>query len=63
MTGGAFTAMPADQIRAQSVIMLLSTHGMDRGAGDTLRGFLRDGGGLFIAAGQGVDPSVVLREE
>jgi hypothetical protein len=59
VTGGAFTAMPADQIRAQSVIMLLSTHGMDRSAGDALRGFLAEGGGLFIAAGQEVDPSVV----
>jgi hypothetical protein len=59
VTGAAFRAMPADQIRAQSVIMLLSTHGMDRGAGDTLRGFLAGGGGLFIAAAQEVDPSVV----
>jgi von Willebrand factor type A domain/Aerotolerance regulator N-terminal len=59
VTGAAFTAMPADQIKAQSVIMLLSTHGMDRGAGDTLRGFLAEGGGLFIAAGQEVDPAVV----
>ena len=59
VTGGAFTAMPADQVRQQSVIMLLSTHGVDRGAGETLRAFLARGGGVFIAAGQEVDPSVV----
>jgi aerotolerance regulator-like protein/VWA domain-containing protein len=59
VTGGAFAAMPADRVREQSVIMLLSTHGLDRRVGDTLRSFLEGGGGLFIAAGQEVDPSVV----
>lgn len=59
VTGAAFAAMPADRVRDQSVLMLLSTHGLDRGAGETLRGFLAGGGGVFIAAGQDVDPSVV----
>jgi hypothetical protein len=59
VTGGAFAAMPADRVREQSVIMLLSTHGLDRRAGDTLRVFLEGGGGVFIAAGQDVDPAVV----
>jgi hypothetical protein len=59
VTGAAFAAMPVDRVRDQSVIMLLSTHGLDRGAGETLRGFLAGGGGVFIAAGQDVDASVV----
>jgi hypothetical protein len=59
VTGGAFAAMPADRIREQSVVMLLSTHGLDRRVRDNLRGFLEGGGGVFIAAGQEVDPAVV----
>jgi hypothetical protein len=59
VTGGAFTAMPVDRVREQSVIMVLSTHGLDRHVGETLRGFLAGGGGLFIAAGPDVDGSVV----
>ena len=56
VTGAAFAAMPADRSREQSVIMMLSTHGLDRRVGETLRGFLDGGGGLFIAAGPDVDP-------
>jgi hypothetical protein len=59
VTGGAFAAMPADRIREQSVVMLLSTHGLDRRVRDNLRGFLEGGGGVFIVAGQEVDPAVV----
>jgi hypothetical protein len=59
VTGGAFAALPPAGVRDQSVIMILSTHGLDRRAGDTLRAFLDGGGGLFIAAGQDVDPSVL----
>ena len=53
-------AMPADSVREQSVIMMLSTHGLDRRAGESLRGFLAGGGGMFIAAGQDVDPAVAV---
>jgi hypothetical protein len=59
VTGSAFAAMPAARVREQSVIMVLSTHGLDRRVGQTLRGFLEGGGGLFIAAGDDVNPSVV----
>jgi hypothetical protein len=59
VTGSAFAAMPADRVREQSVIMVLSTHGVDRRVGEILRGFLAAGGGLFIAAGPDVDASVV----
>src|SRR5436190_10559699 len=57
--GAAFSAMPPEQLRQQSVVMLLSTHGVDRAAGDRVRGFLTAGGGLFVAAGPDVDPAVV----
>ena len=59
VTGGAFTVMPADRVREQSVIMVLSTHGLDRRAGDSLRAFLRGGGGIFIAGGPDVDAAVM----
>ena len=41
---------------ASSVIALLSTHGLDRRAGDRLRGYLAAGGGMFVAAAADVDP-------
>jgi hypothetical protein len=59
MAGGAFAALPAADVREQSAIMLLSTHGLDRRAGDTLRGFVAAGGGLFVAAGPDVDAAVL----
>lgn len=59
VSGAAFTAMPASQVGAQSAIMLLSTHGLDRRVGETLRGYLANGGGLFIAAAADVDPSML----
>ena len=39
--------------------MLLSTHGLDRRVRDNLKSFIDGGGGVFIAAGQEVDPAVV----
>jgi hypothetical protein len=59
ITGGAFTALTPSQVRDQSVIAILSTHGLDRRVGETLRAFLDGGGGLFVAAGQDMDPSVL----
>jgi hypothetical protein len=57
--GGEMAALTAPQIAEQSVIMLLSTHALDRRVGETLRAFLAGGGGLFVAAGPDVDPSVL----
>ena len=59
VTGAAFTALTPLQVRDQSVIAILSTHGLDRRVGETLRAFLAGGGGLFIAAGPDLDPSVL----
>lgn len=57
--GSAFMAMSLDRVRAQAVIMILSTQGVDRRAAETMRGFLDGGGGLFLAAGPDVDPTAV----
>ena len=57
--GSAFAAMTPEQVRDVSSIVLLSTHGLDRRVGDTMRAFLSAGGGLFIAASPDVDPSVL----
>lgn len=59
VTGGALAALTAAQVAEQSVVMILSTHGLDRRTGETLRGFLAAGGGLFVTAGPDVDPSVL----
>jgi hypothetical protein len=57
--GASFAGLPPAEIRDQAVIVLLSTHGLDRRAGETLRGFIAAGGGLFIAASSDVDPTVL----
>jgi len=59
ITGAAFAAMPAAQVKDQAVIAILSTHGLDRRVAPTLQRFLADGGGLFVAAAPDVDPSVL----
>lgn len=59
LSGSAFTAMSESDIRDQSVVALLSTHGLDRRAGDRLRAYLAAGGGLFVAASADVDPTVL----
>ncbi|HYT77041.1 MAG TPA: BatA and WFA domain-containing protein [Vicinamibacterales bacterium] len=59
LSGAAFAAMPAAQVREAAVVAVLSTHGLDRRAGQTLRLFLEQGGGVFVAAASDVDPSVL----
>jgi hypothetical protein len=59
VTGSAFAAMTAEQLHEQSVVALLSTHGIDRRAGEPLRAFLKQGGGLFVAAAPDMDPAVL----
>ena len=59
VSGSSFAAMTPEQLREQSVIALLSTHGIDRRAGEPLRAFLKGGGGLFVAAAADLDPAVL----
>jgi hypothetical protein len=51
--------MPANEVRDQSVVAILSTHGLDRRAGESLRAFLAAGGGILVAASQDVDATVL----
>jgi len=59
VSGTAFSAMTPQDASSSAAIAILSTHGLDRRAGDTLRRFVSAGGGLFIAAGPDVDPAVL----
>ena len=59
VTGAALAAMSPVQLQEHAVVMLLSTHGLDRRAGESLRAFLTAGGGIFVAAGADVDASVL----
>jgi hypothetical protein len=59
VTGSAFAAMTAAQVQEHAVIAILATHGLDRRAGESLRAHLAGGGGIFVAAGPEVDPSVL----
>ena len=58
-SGSDFVGMTGTQLHDQAVVVLLSTHGIDRRVRDSLRSFLDAGGGLFIAAGNDLDPSVL----
>lgn len=59
VTGPAFSAMKADDLRDDSAIAVLSTHGLDRRAGESLRRFLATGGGVFVAAAPDADAAVL----
>ena len=59
VSGSAFAAMTADDLRSQSVIVLLSSHGIDRRVREPLRSFFEAGGGLLIAAATELDSSVI----
>ncbi len=55
----ALNALDAREIGGQAVIVLLSTHGLDRRAHALLAPFVPAGGALFIAAGPDVDANVL----
>ena len=59
VTGGALAAMTPAQVQEHAVIAILSTHGLDRRAGESLRAHLAGGGGIFVAAGPEVDAAVL----
>jgi hypothetical protein len=59
VSGPAFTGLSAEEVGGHALIVLLSTHGLDRRARDLLRPFLAAGGGVFVAAGTDVDPAVL----
>lgn len=59
VTGQTFSALTPAELRDERAIALLSTHGLDRRAGEALRGYLQSGGGLFIAAAPELDAAVL----
>jgi hypothetical protein len=43
----------------EAAVVLLSTRGLDRSSRDTIAAFVRDGGGLVVAASDNVEPAVL----
>ena len=59
VAGASLAAMTPEQLGEYAVVAILSTEGLDRRAGELLRGHLTAGGGIFVAAGAEVDPAVL----
>jgi hypothetical protein len=55
----ALGSLSPEELSEQSVLILLSTRNLDRRGRERLLHFVRQGGGLLIAASPDVDPSVV----
>ena len=53
------SAMPKEEVARYSAIVLLSTRGLDRRGRETLGSFVREGGGLFVAASADVEEPVL----
>jgi len=58
-TAAAFGGVPPEVLSQQAVVILLSTRNLDRRGRESLAHFVRQGGGLLIAASPDVDPSVI----
>ncbi len=59
VAGRALSAMSGADLARHDAVVLLSTRGLDRRARESLAGFVRAGGGLFIAAAADVEPVVL----
>ena len=49
----------SQQPAREAVVVLLSTRGLDRKSRETIAGFVRNGGGLLVAASEDVEPAVL----
>ncbi len=58
-SGANLSAMTGDDLARCSAVVLLSTRGVDRRARENLRAIVERGGGLLVAAGPDVEPSVL----
>jgi hypothetical protein len=58
-TGSAVASMSAEALSRYAAVVLLSTRGLERHAGETVGAFVRRGGGLLVAAAPDVEPSVL----
>jgi hypothetical protein len=59
VTPGQIAGGRAESIARHRAVVLLSTRGLDRPAREAIAAFVKDGGGVFIAASPDVDPEVV----
>jgi hypothetical protein len=59
VTPGQIAGGRAESIAKHRAVVLLSTRGLDRPAREAIAAFVKDGGGIFIAASPDVDPEVV----
>jgi hypothetical protein len=59
VSGAELSHMSADDLSASAAVVLLSTRGVDRDGRARLASFVRQGGGLLVAAAPGVDPPVL----
>ncbi len=57
--GAGLGAMAGDDLTRGPAVVLLSTRGLDRHARENLRSIVEHGGGVFVAAGPDVEPSVL----
>ena len=58
-TSAALGTVKPAELAGHGAVLLLSTRSLDRRARELLAGFVRDGGGLFVAAGVDVEPSAL----
>ena len=58
-TAASFAGVANDQLSRDASVVLLSTRGLDRKSRDAIAAFVRNGGGLFIAASDDVEPAVL----
>jgi len=57
--GSALLAAKPDDLAKNAALVILTTRGFDRRVHDTIAAYLAHGGGVLIAAGPEVDPSVL----
>jgi hypothetical protein len=58
-TATSLAGVSNEQLARSGVVVLLSTRGLDRTSRDSLAAYVRDGGGLFVAASPDVEASVL----
>ena len=59
VAGSALLGMKAEELSKNAAIVLLTTRGFDRRVRDAFAAYLAHGGGVLVAAGPEVDPSVL----
>ena len=59
VAGSVLLAMKGEELSKNAAVVLLTTRGFDRRVHDTVAAYLAQGGGVLVAAGPEVDPSVL----